>query len=93
MISAYLDSNILIDYCWETYFKEVEDGKQSVSIKLMEKGFRGEFEIYISTYNIIEVSLHFTNWFLLQKVIKSGFSYQDFRRERSKYDLTTEERK
>jgi len=57
----------------------------------MKKGFEGDFGIYISTFSLIESFIHFMDWFLLQKAIRDGFSYREFKKERSKYVLSPEE--
>ena len=87
---AYIDTNILIDYCWQNYFGE--GMSEARSTRLMNRGFEGRFDIHFSTFSLIELSIHFRDWFLLQKVIKGGFSYAEFKRERSKYSLSLEER-
>ena len=90
-ISGYLDTNLLIEHCWWKFFGE-EKGKMSKSVELVERGFQGDYENYISYINVMELSIHLTDWFLLEKVVSSGFSYTCFRQERKKHVLTNTEK-
>jgi len=92
MKKVYVDTNILIDYCWWKYFSESET-KKSNSVIAIQKGFdnNSNYEIYISNYTLIEIANHFRDWFLLKKVTSSGFSYKDFSKEKHKFSLSEEE--
>lgn len=83
---VYLDTNLIIEHCWWKYFGEEKD-KMSREVELIEKGFQGSYDIYFSYINMMELSNHLTDWFLLEKVIKSGFGYPYFKREKMKYSL------
>jgi predicted nucleic acid-binding protein len=90
-VKAYLDTNLLIEHCWWKFFGE-EKGRMSNVVTLVERGFQGDYHSYISYINIMELSIHLTDWFLLEKMVRSGFSYAYFRRERKKYNLTVDEK-
>ena len=78
MIHAYIDSNILIKYCLWKYFSKGK-GEITKEIELIEKGFAGDFEIYISIFTLMEISSHLTDYFLMQKALKAGFSHREFK--------------
>jgi len=90
MIHAYIDSNIIIEYCLWRYLSKGK-GEITKEIELIEKGFAGDFEIYISNFTLIEISSHFTDYFLMQKTLKAGFSHREFKRERHRFNLSLEE--
>ncbi len=90
MIHAYIDSNILIKYCLWKYFSKGK-GEITKEIELIEKGFAGDFEIYISIFTLMEISSHLTDYFLMQKALKAGFSHREFKRERHRFNLSLEE--
>lgn len=92
LIKAYADTNILIDYCWATFFSE-GNSRKSKSVLLVNKGAMGFFDMHISFYTLMELSNHFTQYFLEQKAIKSGYSYPESFRQRSKFELDELERK
>ena len=92
VLKAYLDTNILVEHCWWKHFGE-EKPRKTKAVSLVEKGFRGAYDSYISYINIMELSSHIRDWFLLQKVVKSGFRYHNFRREKHRHTLTPEEKK
>lgn len=84
---AYLDTNVLIENVWERLALEPTTRRSSAT-RLVELGQDGGFEIVISTFCITELYEHFRDWFLLQKVIGSGFGYREFRRERKRHRLS-----
>lgn len=95
IFSVYLDSNIIIDYCWHTYFAESKNNpvkEKKEIVDLIERGKKGEFEIVLSTYVTIEVFEHFRDYYLLDKCLKSGYGYQEFRRYKQKYHMTKSEK-
>ena len=92
LIKAYIDTNILIDYCWAKFFSEGKSRK-SKSVLLVNKGAMGLFDMHISFYTLMELSNHFTQYFLEQKAIKSGYSYPESFRQRAKFELDELERK
>jgi predicted nucleic acid-binding protein len=59
----------------------------------VNKGAMGLFDIHISFYTLVEVSNHFTQYFLQQKAIKNGFSYAESFRQRARLDLDESEHK
>ena len=91
-LKAYLDTNVLIEHCWWKYFGG-EKPRKPKAVSLVEKGFKGGYDGYISYINTMELSSHLRDWFLLQKVVKSGFSYHNFKREKHRYTLTPEQKK
>lgn len=88
---AYLDTNVLVEYAWERTPSTPSSNKKQAS-RLIEFGLRGDFDIYISTFCIMELYEHFRDWYLMKKVIADGFGYREFRRERKNHKLTREER-
>lgn len=92
LIKAYIDTNILIDYCWATFFSE-KSSRKSKSVLLVNKGAMGLFDMHISFYTLMELANHFTQYFLEQKAIKSGYSYPESFRQRDKFELNEVERK
>lgn len=89
---AYLDSNVVIDFCWDIRFGENKHSRKNV-YKLFEMGAGGDFEGYVSTFTFIEINLHFTEYYFLQKHISEGFGFRELSRERRKYRLKEEEKK
>ena len=51
----------------------------------------GEYEIFISFYTLLEISQHFTDYYLQQKAIKDGYSFREFPKVRRNYTLTKDE--
>ena len=92
LIKAYIDTDIIINYCWVTFFSEPKN-RASKSVLLVNKGAMGLFDMHISFYTLMELSNHFTQYFLEQKAIKSGYSYPESFRQRSKFELDELERK
>jgi predicted nucleic acid-binding protein len=92
LIRAYIDSDVIINYCWVTFFSH-QKTKESKSVLLVNKGAMGQFDMHISFYTLMEVSQHFTQYFLQQKAIKEGYTYQESFRQRYKFDLEEAEAK
>jgi len=90
-ITVYLDTNLIIEHCWWKYFGKGK-GKKTRDVELVERGFQRDYDTYISYMTTMELSVHLTDWFLLQKVIKNGFGYPYFRRERMKYSITSRQK-
>lgn len=82
---AYLDTNVLIDYCWSVLLSEKE--RKTNSVTLINKGSMGEFEIFISFYTIMELHEHMSDFFLQQNIMKSGFSYREFSKNKKDFVL------
>ena len=90
-IRAYIDTNVVLDFCWKEFFSdELYEG--DLTHRIFLKAAIGDFEAYISQYTIIEVGLHFNDWFLLQKCIRNGLSYHQFKAHKKEYRLTAAER-
>ncbi len=92
LIKAYVDTDIIINYCWVTFFSN-QTNKTSKSVLLVNKGAMGLFDMHISFYTLMEVSNHFTNAFLQQKAIKNGYSYPESFRQKTSFDLDEKEQK
>jgi predicted nucleic acid-binding protein len=90
MDKLFLDSNIIIDYCWGKYFSD-DNKHQGYGFRVFQIGLDGKYSILISNFNLIEVFEHFRDYFKLNRIIKSGFSHREFIRERSKISITEEE--
>ena len=91
-LNVLLDSNIWIDYLWYHFFSE-QKGRKKKTVKLVELfDFQDKFVALLTPFLITEISSHFADWFLLQKVIKSGYSYREFLRERRNYNLSIKEK-
>ena len=89
-MKAYIDTNVLISYLWNEFYQE-ERGKKSISYSLVNKGAMGKFEIYISFYTLMEVHEHFSDYYLQQNVIKDGFGFREFPKERRNYVMDSEQ--
>jgi hypothetical protein len=70
----------------------MEKAKKLRDTKIVEKGLQRKYNAFISYITIMELSAHLTAWFLLGEVIKSGFGYTYFKRERQKHNLTSEQK-
>ncbi len=90
-INIFLDTHLWIDYAWYNYMEKVKGSKRT-AVKLIEKLENSTFFVIFSQFSIIEISNHFADWFLLKKVIKSGFSYREFKVQRKNYSLTQKEK-
>lgn len=90
-IIAYLDSNVVIEFCWDEFITRDAVPIKKTSYRLFENAAAGEFEATISEFTILEVSQHFANYFLLLKLLKSGYSYNEFKRERKLFSLEESE--
>ena len=95
VINIFFDANIWIDYSWY-YHISGGKGKRKKSVILIDEieklKEKSRYMIILSPFLISEISQHFTNWFLLKKVIADGFSYKEFLRERKNYNLSKEEK-
>lgn len=92
LIKAYIDSDIIINYCWVKFFSD-QRSKTSKSVLLVNKGAMGYFDIHISFYTLMEVSQHFTQYFLQQKAIREGYTWAESFRQKSQSDPDEAERK
>lgn len=71
---------------------EVEKKSQDINLinKLDEIKFK-DFVI-LSPFLIVEISNHFADWYLLNKVIKSGHGYREFASEKKNHSLNEDEK-
>jgi len=92
LIKAYIDTDIIINYCWVSFFSERKT-RASKSVLLVNKGAMGLFDMHISFYTLMEVAYHFTQYFLQQKAIKNGYSYAESFRQKTRFDLDEVEKK
>ena len=68
-------------------------GKKKRTVVMIDKNLdKSLFLVIFSQFIVAEISNHLADWFLLQKVIKSGFSYREFSKERKNYNLSQTER-
>ncbi len=85
-----MDSNLIIDYCWHHYFSESAT-RERKSTLVLERGFQGDFEPFVSSFALLEVYVHFRDWYLMGKVIQSGFGFREFTRERKRFTLSEDQ--
>ena len=91
MKNIYLDSCIWINYVWQTQFSD-KPKRKNPATKLIEKLANSEhYQLTLTPYLISEISTHFRDNYILQKVMRDGFSYRDFNREKKNYELDKEE--
>jgi predicted nucleic acid-binding protein len=90
VIRAYLDTNVLISYIWNESYQET-DREKSDSHKVVNLGAQGNYEIFISEYNLMEIHEHFTDYYLQQNAIRDGFGFREFPKVRREYTLTKEQ--
>ena len=88
--NLFIDTNIWIDYIWKNYMGEGENKKNNVIEKLDNINFK--HFVILSPFLIAEISNHFADWFLLNKVIKSGYSYREFLVEKKNHFLSLDEK-
>lgn len=93
-MKAYLDSNILIDYVWTNEFTEKRRRPNGEIARMFRSIDKEEFEPIISNFSLMELAKHLRDYFLLMSMIRDGFSYREFSRERVNYsiDVTEEEK-
>ena len=91
MKSIYLDTCIWINYLWQTQFSEAPKRKSS-STKLIDRlKNQTEYEVIFSSFVMSEISSHFRDYYISQKIIRDGFSFRDLNREKKNYTLSDEE--
>jgi predicted nucleic acid-binding protein len=84
-MKIYFDTNVWIDYIWGFFNKS---GKiKNRTKKLIAEIESKNIEVSISVFVIAEISGHFKDWILMQKIIEDGFSYREFRRVAKNYKL------
>jgi predicted nucleic acid-binding protein len=66
--------------------------KKDVRIRLVDAFEDSKHFIAISPFLISEISTHLADWYLLNKVVKSGYSYRRFASERKNYNLSDAEK-
>lgn len=91
MTKIFLDSCVWINYIWQVQFSQ-EPKEKTASTKLIEK-IKGDkkYQVILSPFLVNEISTHFKDWFLMQKVIQDGFSYREFNREKKNYEISSQE--
>lgn len=89
-LKCYLDTNIFIEYLWRYFFSE-NASKNTASCRLIQSGAEGKFEIYFSEFTVMEITQHFIDYFLMQKVISDGYSFREFSKMKKKYEITEDE--
>lgn len=66
--------------------------KKRKSTLLIEGLEKKNYLVIFSQFIVAEISYHLSDWFLLQKVIKSGFSYREFRSQKKYFSLDDAEK-
>lgn len=89
-MKVLLDTCVWLDYIWQ---KRAEDYVEANESKKLIDRLNGDkrFEIVLSPFLIREISSHYSDWFLLQKVVKNGFSFNEFKKVKHKYSLDEKE--
>lgn len=91
MQKILLDSCVWINYLWQTQYSE-KPKRKSPSTKLIEELEDNEdYQVILSPFLIGEISSHFRDYYIFQKIIKDGFSFREFSREKKNYSLSPEE--
>jgi len=91
MTKIFLDSCVWINYIWQTQFSS-KPKEKTASTKLIERVTGDKkYQVILSPFLVNEISAHFRDWFLMQKVIQDGFSYREFNREKKNYEILEQE--
>jgi predicted nucleic acid-binding protein len=88
MIKSYLDTNIFIEYLLREMKKKNTD---TDCCKIIKKGIKGDFTIYLSDYTLIEIAQFFTDYFLAIRCLEDGYGHREFNIMRRNYTLNDEE--
>jgi len=82
---------VWLEYIWQSKSKTK---RQATSSKKVIDKLNGDdnYEIILSPFLIREISSHYKDWFILQKVVKDGFSFGEFRQIKNKYSITDKEK-
>lgn len=89
-MKIYFDANIWIDYIWrekegDSLKKETQDLIDFIENK------KNKMSVITSIFLFSEITEHFKDWYILNKIIKNGFGYRDLPnlKKRKEYrDLT-----
>lgn len=65
---------------------------KDIRVKLVDAFEDSGHFVILSPFLINEISTHLADWFLLNKVIKSGYSYRKFASEKKNYSLSEDEK-
>ena len=71
---------------------EGERKKKDVRIELVDTLDKHDHFVKFTPFLIAEISTHIADWYLLNKVIKSGYSYRMFTTQRKNHNLNDEEK-
>jgi len=87
---VYFDTNIWIDYLWGTH-----KGKKikKPTGEVIDFIIGGKHKVVSSVFLFTEISSHFKDWYILNKIIEEGFSYRELAnlKKRKKYSRLTKE--
>lgn len=89
-MKVYADANIWVDFAWSFLDRRT---KIKCPIQELFAVFNGgEVEVVTSALLNAEISAHYRDWLLLKRTMRNGFSYREFSRIKSRYDLSASER-
>ncbi len=90
MKKLLIDTCVWLDYIWQ---EKATDPKADNSSKKLIESISGDenYQIILSPFLIREISSHYKDWFVLQKIIKDGFSCNDFKKIKNDYFLDEQE--
>ena len=87
-----LDTCVWLDYIWQKKAKNSNPAKESKKVIDRLNG-DNNYQIILSPFLIREISSHYKDWFVLQKVVEDGFSFNDFKQVKHKYNWEEDEKK
>ena len=90
--NLFIDTNVWIDYIWQNYMGEVEKKSQRINVINKLDEIEVKDFVILSPFLIAEISNHFADWYLLNKVIKSGHGYREFASEKKNHFLNEDEK-
>lgn len=87
---VYFDACVWIDYGWGIFNKtgKIKPRTQQL-INCIQKE---KIEVMLSIFLISEASAHFSDWILMNKAVKDGFSYREFSKIKNNYKLTPKDK-
>ncbi len=92
-MKLYFDTNVWINYLWGTRTKQAKlKGKTK---KLFECVENKNLDVVFSVFASSEISAHFRDWYILQKIIKKGFGYRELSnlKRQKEYNKITDKQK
>jgi len=86
-----LDTCVWLEYIWQILAENDRTATQSKKIIDRLNG-DNNYQIILSPFLIREISSHYKDWFILQKIIKDGFSFNEFKQIKMNYELEETEK-